>query len=53
MKRLKEGKGNLIGRVEEIRKLGAKTSRQIPADIVADATETSLLDQAPDGQALR
>jgi DNA recombination protein RmuC len=29
-KRLREGKGNLVGRVEEIRKLGAKVSRQIP-----------------------
>lgn len=44
LKRLKEGKGNLIGRVEEIRKLGAKTSRQIPADIAAEATETSFLE---------
>jgi DNA recombination protein RmuC len=41
LKRLKEGKGNLIGRVEEIRKLGAKTSKQIPLDIVAGATEIS------------
>jgi DNA recombination protein RmuC len=51
LKRLKEGKGNLIGRVEEIRKLGAKTSRQIPADIVAEATEGSLPDLMPEGQA--
>jgi DNA recombination protein RmuC len=41
LKRLKEGKGNLIGRVEEIRKLGAKTSKQIPLEIVAGATEIS------------
>jgi DNA recombination protein RmuC len=39
LKRLKEGKGNLIGRVEEIRKLGAKTSRQIPLEIVEGAAE--------------
>jgi DNA recombination protein RmuC len=44
LKRLKEGKGNLIGRVEEIRKLGAKTSRQIPSDIVAGATEISQIE---------
>lgn len=32
MKRLRDGKGNLVGRVEEIRKLGAKVSRQIPLE---------------------
>ena len=44
LKRLKEGKGNLIGRVEEIRKLGAKTSRQIPSDIMAGATEAEQIE---------
>ncbi|NTU96823.1 MAG: DNA recombination protein RmuC [Chlorobiaceae bacterium] len=29
MKRIREGKGNLVGKVEEIRKLGAKVNRQI------------------------
>lgn len=33
LKRLKEGRGNLVGRVEEIRKLGAKVSRQIPPEL--------------------
>jgi DNA recombination protein RmuC len=37
LKRIKEGRGNLVGRVEEIRKLGAKVSRQIPPEIVAEA----------------
>jgi DNA recombination protein RmuC len=37
LRRLKEGRGNLVGRVEEIRKLGAKVSRQIPPDLAADA----------------
>jgi DNA recombination protein RmuC len=37
LKRIKEGRGNLIGRVEDIRKLGAKVSRQIPQEIAADA----------------
>jgi len=37
LKRIKEGRGNLIGRVEDIRKLGAKVSRQIPPEIAADA----------------
>jgi DNA recombination protein RmuC len=39
MNRLKDGKGNLVGRVEEIRKLGAKTSKQIPQDIQEKAIE--------------
>jgi DNA recombination protein RmuC len=30
MKRLREGNGNLVGRIEEIRKLGAKTRKQLP-----------------------
>ena len=50
MNRLKDGKGNLVGRVEEIRKLGAKTSRQIPQDIVDKAAENGALiepDDAP------
>lgn len=33
LKRLTEGRGNLAGRAEEIRKLGAKVSRQLPPDI--------------------
>jgi DNA recombination protein RmuC len=32
MNRLRDGKGNLVGRVEELRKLGAKTSKQIPQE---------------------
>jgi len=37
LKRLKEGKGNLVGRVEELRKLGAKVNKQLPAAIVEQA----------------
>ena len=37
LKRLKEGRGNLVGRVEEIRRLGAKVSRQIPPELAAEA----------------
>ncbi len=33
MKRLVDGRGNLAGRAEEIRKLGAKVSRQLPPDV--------------------
>ncbi len=37
LKRIKEGRGNLVSRVEEIRRLGAKVNRQIPANFAADA----------------
>lgn len=33
-KRLKEGKGNLISRVEEIKRLGAKVNKQIPESLI-------------------
>jgi len=39
MKRLKEGRGNLIGRVEDIRRLGAKVNRRLPDAIVEEADE--------------
>jgi len=37
LKRLKDGKGNLVGRVEEIRRLGAKVNKQLPAAVVTSA----------------
>ena len=43
MNRLKEGKGNLVGRVEELRKLGAKTCKQIPQDIIDYAAQESMI----------
>ncbi|NTU68255.1 MAG: DNA recombination protein RmuC [Chlorobiaceae bacterium] len=36
MKRLTEGRGNLAGRAEEIRKLGAKVSRQLPNEMTGE-----------------
>ncbi|NTV01423.1 MAG: DNA recombination protein RmuC [Chlorobiaceae bacterium] len=36
MKRLSEGRGNLAGRAEEIRKLGAKVSRQLPDEVTGE-----------------
>ncbi|MDP2724985.1 MAG: DNA recombination protein RmuC, partial [Syntrophales bacterium] len=36
LKRLKDGKGNLVGRVEEIRRLGAKVNKQLPAAIAEE-----------------
>lgn len=34
MKKLKDGRGNLIGRVEKIKQLGAKAQKSIPQDLV-------------------
>ena len=45
LKRIKEGRGNLIGRVEEIRRLGAKVSRQIPPDLIAEAKSESAVNE--------
>ena len=36
LKRLSEGRGNLAGRAEEIRRLGAKVSRQLPDELVKE-----------------
>ena len=37
--RLKEGRGNLVGRVEELRKLGAKVNKQLPAGMAEQAAD--------------
>lgn len=37
LKRLKDGRGNLVGRVEELRRLGAKVSKQLSSSIVEEA----------------
>lgn len=37
LKRLKDGRGNLVGRVEELRRLGAKVNKQLSAAIVEEA----------------
>jgi DNA recombination protein RmuC len=42
VKKLSSGKGNLIARVENIKKLGAKTSKQIPEKFVK---EENLIEQ--------
>ncbi|MBM3162381.1 MAG: DNA recombination protein RmuC [Chlorobi bacterium] len=41
LRRLSEGRGNLVGKVEEIRRLGAKVSRRIATDAAEDAQEGS------------
>ena len=37
LNRLQDGKGNLVGRVEAMRLLGAKVNKQLPAAIVEGA----------------
>ncbi len=39
--KLQSGRGNLITRVENIKKLGAKASKRLPEEIVSDAVENS------------
>ncbi len=36
VKKLSEGRGNLVNRTQELRKLGAKTSKQIPAELLTE-----------------
>ncbi|MCL7461157.1 DNA recombination protein RmuC [Pseudomonas sp. NW5] len=40
--KLCEGRGNLIGRSEQLRQLGARTSKQLPADWLADPETASM-----------
>jgi DNA recombination protein RmuC len=39
MKKLSTGPGNLIRRVEEMKKLGAKTTRELPVNLLEEANE--------------
>ena len=43
MKRLKSGRGNLIGKIEGLRRLGAKVNKEVPAGVA----ECSLPDAVP------
>jgi DNA recombination protein RmuC len=49
LKRLQDGKGNLVGRVEEIRRLGAKVNKQLPVAVV----ETAVTEEDSAGQRLQ
>ncbi len=40
LKKLSTGRGNLISRVEKIKKLGANTSKEIPSNLLIDSNET-------------
>ena len=42
-KRLAEGKGNLIKRAEDMRKLGLETSKKLPDNLVANALEDNVI----------
>jgi DNA recombination protein RmuC len=42
MKRLKDGRGSLVSRVEEIRRLGANTAKLLPADIFGENSDGPL-----------
>jgi DNA recombination protein RmuC len=46
LKRLKDGRDNLVGRVEEIRRLGAKVNKQLPAVVIEEALIEYSQDQA-------
>jgi DNA recombination protein RmuC len=37
--KLVSGRGNIIGKVEKLRKLGAKTSKRLPADLLPESTD--------------
>jgi DNA recombination protein RmuC len=41
VKRIGSGKGNLLGRVEKLRKLGANTKKQLPVDKLLDSEDDS------------
>ena len=43
MKRLKDGRGNLITRAEELRKLGAKVNKQLPAELAVNSDPNDTL----------
>ena len=38
-RRLVDGRGNLVGRIERLRELGARTKKQLPADLLARASD--------------
>jgi DNA recombination protein RmuC len=46
VKRIGTGKGNLLGRVEKLRKLGANSKKQLPSEKLLDAEEDDSDDEA-------
>ncbi len=47
MKKLSEGKGNLVSRVEQIKKLGAKTQKTLPNSLIERAERDNSGEEAP------
>lgn len=45
LKRLKDGKGNLIGKVDEIRRLGAKVNKLLPDAVVEESIALTSVDE--------
>lgn len=39
MKKLTDGRGNLVGKAEELREMGAKTNKQLPTDLIGSEDE--------------
>lgn len=48
MKKLVEGKGNLVRRAEQLRDLGARTNRKQDQNLLGDAFEQGISDEDPD-----
>lgn len=49
LNRLREGRGNLLGRVEKLRRLGAKVKKEIPAEL-SPAEEPAEEEEEPAGE---
>ena len=47
MNKLPPGPGNIIKRIEDLRKLGAKSSKELPQALVERALESGDTDAAP------
>ncbi len=46
--KLVDGRGNLVGRVENLRLLGARASKNLPADLLERSADLPALDELPD-----
>ncbi|WP_372239707.1 DNA recombination protein RmuC [Pseudomonas sp. 8Z] len=46
--KLVDGRGNLVGRVENLRLLGARASKSLPADLLERSADLPALDELPD-----
>jgi DNA recombination protein RmuC len=48
MNKLVEGRGNLIGRIERLKKMGAKTKKSLPETILRRAAESDVASEEID-----